>query len=287
VNNGDGTFTERGAQSGIAYDEKGRARAGMGIDEGVVDSTGQPTIFVGNFSREMIGVYRHTGNGYFMDQAARSKIGRASLSTLTFGLSLLDLDLDGDLDLFAANGHVQPNIEAIADNVRYAENAHVFINRGEGVFEDIAPSAGGALRESLVARGSAYADFDEDGDLDLLIAENGRGARLWRNETNQNHYVRVRLQGTTSNRNGLGARVEAIAGGIRMERIVRSGASYLAASEQVATFGLGDRGALDSLIVYWPSGRLDRFVDVEAGSNVVLVEGAGELTPVQPGGTSL
>lgn len=272
-NNGDGTFSERGAQSGIAYDEKGRARAGMGIDSGIVDSTGEVTIFVGNFSREMIGVYRHTGKGYFMDMAARSKIGRPSLSTLTFGLSLLDIDLDGDLDLFAANGHVQPDIEKITDNVLYAEPAHVFMNRGDGIFEDVAAAKGGALMEPLVARGSAYGDYDQDGDLDLLITENGRGVRLWRNETNAPHFVRVKLEGKKSNRNALGTRIVAIIGQHRMEQFIRGGGSYLAASEQVATFGLGEQRTLDSLYVYWPSGRLDRFAGVQAGSFVTLTEG--------------
>ena len=274
VNNGNGTFTERGAQSGVAYDEKGRTRAGMGIDAGVVDSTGEVTVFVGNFSREMIGVYRHNGNGFFMDQAARSRIGRPSLFTLTFGLALVDLDLDGDLDLFAANGHVQPEIEKFADNVQYAEPVHVFMNQGNGIFQDVAMGIGGTLSQPLVARGAAYADYDGDGDLDLLIAENGRGARLWRNEANQPNFIRVRLRGQESNQNGLGTRLIARAGDLRMERYLRSGASYLAASEQIATFGLGQHADLDSLLVFWPSGRVNRLADLEGGQELLLVEQA-------------
>ncbi|MEZ4701911.1 MAG: CRTAC1 family protein [Rhodothermales bacterium] len=280
VNNGDGTFTERGAQSGVAYDEKGRARAGMGIDAGVVDSTGEVTVFVGNFSREMIGVYRYGGSGYFLDRAAASKIGRSSLLTLTFGLALLDIDLDGDLDLFAANGHVQPDIEEFADNVRYAEPAHVFMNQGNGTFEDVAAHIGGAAARPIVARGLAYADIDNDGDQDVLVVENGRGAHLWRNEANAQGYLRVRTQGGPSNRGGLGVRIVAVAGSRRMERYIRSGSSYLTASEQVATFGLGGAGTeVDSLYLYWPSGHVDRHAGVPAGRQWLAVEGAASLEP--------
>lgn len=265
INNGDGTFRELGAQYGIAYDEKGRTRAGMGIDAGVVDSTGEVTVFVGNFSREMIGVYRYTGSDYFSDRAARSKIGRPSLGTLTFGLLLIDIDLDGDLDLFAANGHVQPQINKIADHISYAEPAHVFMNTGNGEFEDIAPRVGGTLLTELVARGAAYGDYDNDGDLDLLIAENDRGARLWRNETNHPHYLRINLEGTISNRDALGARVITYSDGRRMERFIRSGSSYLSASEQIATFGLGASAVVDSLIIRWPAGGSDRYTHLQGG----------------------
>ena len=274
VNTGEGVFVEQGAQSGLAYDEKGRARAGMGVDAGVVDTTGQETVFVGNFSREMIGVYRYSGKGYFNDRAAQSRIGRTSLLTLTFGLFLADFDLDTDLDLFAANGHVQPDIETFLDNVKYAEPAHVFLNDGNGYFEDVAPIHQGALGVPLVARGAAFADTDQDGDVDILVAENGRGARLWRNETNSKDYLRVQLEGSRSNRNGLGSRVILYSNQQRQERFVRSGSSYLAASEQIVTFGLGSISSVDSLVVYWPSGNVSVRTAMEAGQTLTLVEGA-------------
>ena len=280
-NNGDGTFTERGAISGVAYDENGRARAGMGIDVGVLDSTGQETIIVGNFSKEMIGVYRHLGDGLFIDRAAVSQIGHSSLLTLTFGLFLLDVDLDGDLDLFAANGHVQPEIESTQEGVSYAEPPHLFLNQGDGTFEDVAPAVGGPLTQAVVARGAAYADYDRDGDQDLLITENNGPVHLWRNDLTDKHFLRVSTVGQTSNRDGIGARLVVKAGGRPMERRVRTGGSYLAHSEQTATFGLGDHDRADSLLVYWPSGQVDRFADVEANQHVRVVEGAGTLEPVQ------
>ncbi|HMB92294.1 MAG TPA: CRTAC1 family protein [Rhodothermales bacterium] len=280
VNQGDGTFAERGAVSGLAYDETGKTRAGMGIDAGVVDSTGEVSIFVGHFTREMIGVWRHRSNGSFVERAAASKIGRPSLQTLTFGLFLLDADLDGHLDLFAANGHVNPGIEQIAESFTYAEPAHLFINRGDGTFEDVAPTIGGILQEPLVARGAAYADYDRDGDLDILLTENAGGLHLWRNDLNSDAYLRVHVEGHESNRSGLGTRLVAVAGNHRMERRLTSGTSYLAASELVATFGLGSHLQVDSLIVYWPSGRIDRLGPLEAGQDVLLVEGASVIQPL-------
>jgi hypothetical protein len=232
----------------MAYDEHGKARAGMGIDVGVVDETGEPTLFVGNFSKEMIGAYRHSGNGLFIDRAAVSQIGRSSLITLTFGLFLFDPDLDGDLDLFAANGHVQPEIGQTQEGVAYAEHPHLFINRGDGTFDDAAARAG-ALNQSFVGRGAAYADFDRDGDLDILVTENGGPAHLLRNDQVGGRSVRVQLQGQLSNRDGISARVVAHFGTRQTERYVRTGSGYLSVSEKPVTFGLGTSDGIDSLTV--------------------------------------
>ena len=277
VNNGDGTFSERARISGVAVDDAGKTRAGMGIDAGVVDSTGEVTIFVGHFTKEMIGAWRHEGRGIFVDRAAAAKVGRPSLQTLTFGLFLFDADLDGHLDLFAANGHINPRISTVSEGFTYAQPVHLFLNRGDATFRDAVPQLGGATKEELVARGAAYADYDRDGDLDILLSENGGGLRLWRNELSGGAYLRVRAEGRESNRSGLGTRVVAIAGDHRMERLITSGASYLSASEQVATFGLGDREQVDSLIVHWPGGRVDRWTDLARDQELLLVEGTGAV----------
>lgn len=290
VNNDDGTFVERGAESGIAYDENGKARAGMGIDTGVVDTTGEESVFVGNFSREMIGVYRHAGSGLFIDRAAVSKIGQPSLRTLTFGLFLFDADLDGDLDLFAANGHVQPEIERTQEGIGYAESPHLFVNDGKGVFQDTIPAVGGALARPIVARGAMHLDFDRDGDLDILVTENDGPAWLWRNDVikagadETAHFVRVRLEGRESNRSGLSSRVSAVVGGRRMERRVRSGSSYLGQSELTVTFGVPESSVLDSLIVAWPSGHVDAFSDVPVDQEYGIVEASGRLEPLNTSG---
>ena len=284
-NKGQGTFTERGQLSGMAFGENGQARAGMGIDVGVVDSTGQETMFVGNFSKEMIGVYRHIGSGLFVDRAAISQIGRPSLLTLTFSLFLFDVELDGDLDLFAGNGHLQPEIEQLQEGIGYREPPHLFVNRGDGSFVDVSPAVGGVLAQPLVARGAAYADYDRDGDLDVLITENNGPAHLWRNDLSSDaNVLRVRLEGRQSNRDGISSRVVAVVGRHQMERRVRSGSSYLSSAEKAATFGLGAASRVDSLLVYWPSGQVDRFANVEVDQEVLVVEGAGTLeTEAMPG----
>ena len=274
-NNGDGTFTEKGTLSGIAYDENGRARAGMGIDAGVVDDSGNETVFVGNFSKEMIGVYRYNGDGLFNDCAARSKIGRPSLMTLTFGLFLFDVDLDGDLDLFAANGHVQKEIEITQDGIMYREPPHLFVNKGDGTFTDESRRIGGVMSQPIVGRGAAYADFDRDGDLDILVTENSGTVHLWRNElSNGNHFLRVHVKAREGYGDAIGTRVVAIVEQQRMERRIRTGSSFLSNSEKTATFGLGRATRVDSLLVYWRSGRVDRFGEVRSDREIWLVEGA-------------
>ena len=280
-NKGNGTFEELAAYSGVAYDENGRARAGMGIDVAVVDNSEAETIFIGNFSKEMIGVYRYIGNDLFTDRAAASKIGRPSLMTLTFALFLFDVDLDGDLDLFTANGHVQEDIEITQDGIAYREPPHLFLNDGNGFFSDEAAKIGGVLQQPLVGRGAAYADYDRDGDLDVRVTENGGPVHLWRNDlSNAHHYLRVHVRGAQSNRDGIGTRVVAKLDTLRMERCIRTGSSFLASLEKVATFGLGAKTQFDSLLVYWPSGRVDRFANVAANRELLLLEGEGALQEI-------
>lgn len=276
-NNGDGTFTENGVLSGIAFDSQGRATGGMGVDVGVVDDTGHESIFIGNFSNEMIGVYRHEGNGRFLDRAAVSKIGRPSLRRVTFGLFLFDADLDGRLDVFAANGNIRE--EAGADGgVPFRQTAQLFLNQGEGVFEVAQSSSDDALARQLVGRGAAYGDYDRDGDLDLLVVENGGGACLWQNAVQERNALRVRLEGAESNRDGIGAEVEIAVGKNRNRRRVRTGSSYLSQSEKTVTFGLGAAERVDSLIVRWPSGRIDRFANISASPRQIrVVEGMPAL----------
>lgn len=273
-NNGDGTFTERGIASGVAYDQHGRARAGMGADAGVVDSSLQVSLFVGNFSEETIGAYRHLGGGLFVDRVAISRLAHPSLLTLTFGLFLFDVDLDGDLDLFAANGHVQTHIAEIHERVTFRQPAQLYLNRGDGVFDEVSQDHEVLVRP-LVGRGAAYADYDRDGDLDVLIIENNDRAHLWRNELEGGRFLRVRLEGRESNRDALGSRVVLAAGEARMERRVRTGSSYLSQSEKVAVFGLGEAERVDSLLVYWPGGDIDRFIDLESNQEIHIVEGEG------------
>lgn len=280
----DGTFRERGVLSGIAFSDHGEARAGMGIDVGVVDDTGEPTMFVGNFSEETVGVYRHIGGGLFQDRAAASRIGQPSTHTLTFGLFLFDVDLDGDLDLFTANGHVYPDRLVGQDKITYRQRSQLYMNSGDGTFEEAPPETTAPLAEKMVARGAAYGDYDRDGDLDILISENDGPVHLWRNDSAGGNYLRVSIEAQNGNRDGLGTRVVIWRNGKKQERRIHSGSSYLSQSEMVAVFGLGDNLAIDSMRVVWASGADSRFGSVQANQEIRAVEGSAELMPVEMSG---
>ncbi len=274
-NNRNGTFTEKGTIAGIAYSEFGEARAGMGIDAGVTDTTGRVSVFIGNFSAEMIGVYRYNPTGWFTDRAAVSKIGRPSLPVLTFGLFLLDMDFDTDLDLFVANGHVYPIRVKFMDGITYEQPPQLFLSNNDGTFDEVSQNIGGVFTQPMVARGAIYGDVDRDGDPDILLTENSGSAHLWRNDFKNPNFLRVCLEGRESNRDGVGTRIIAIVDGQRMERRIRTGSSYLSSSEKTATFGLGQATQVDSLLVYWPGARVDRFAAIEANQEIRLVEGVG------------
>lgn len=271
LNLGDGTFNEIGVISGIAFDERGRARAGMGVAAGVVDDTGEETLFVGNFSSEMIGVYRHLGNDVFLDRAAASRIGRPSLLTLTFGMALADFDLDGDLDLFTANGHVQPHIEQVKENIRFRQPPHLFQNRGDGTFEDVWSGVGTIPDGSWLARSVSWADFDNDGDPDLLVTENNGPIHLLRNDTDAGRGITVDLRGQR-----VGAEIEVWLDGRSQRRFVRAGESYLAQSQLNPIFGWGDAATVDSVVVRWPSGGVSREAQVSTGIRLVVSEPEGD-----------
>ena len=276
-NNGDGTFTEKGTELGMAYGENGEARAGMGIDAGIVDSSGHPSIFVGNFSNEMIGVYRYSGKGWFNDRAALSRIGRTSYLSLTFGLFLFDVDLDTDLDLFVGNGHVYPFRTKDQEGITYRQVSQLFTNDGSGVFAYANELIAGVLDNKMVVRGAAVGDYDRDGDLDILLTENNGPVHLWRNDIKNKNYLRVFLEGETSNKDALGAKVVIAIDDYKMERIIRTGSSYLSQSELVATFGLGNHTTIDSLSIIWPSGKIDTFTNIKNNRELFIKEGTRRI----------
>ena len=278
-NQGDGTFKEIGLQSGIAVSKNGVARAGMGLDTGVVDSTGKVSIFVGNFSDETVSVFRYLGNSQFLDRASASRIGFPSTTTLTFGLVLLDVDSDTDLDLLTANGHVLVHINKISEAVTFKQPPQLYLNRGDGVFDNHV-SEEGPLATPMVARGLTYADYDRDGDLDVLFVENGGPAYLWRNDTKGGGYLRIKAQGVSSNKDALGTRIEALVDGLTMERWVQTGASFLTSAEKTVTFGLGNNESVDTLRIHWPAGSVDEFTNVQKNQEIVIVEGTGTYEPV-------
>ena len=280
-NRGDGTFEERGLLAGVAFSEGGVARAGMGVDAADYDRSGYPSVVIGNFSNEMIALYRNQGNGLFIDEAPRSEVGRNSLLTLAFACLFFDYDLDGWLDLLAANGHIEEGFERIQPRIRFRQPPHLFRNLAGQEFREVTASVGEAFAAPRLARAAAYADIDHDGDLDLLLTTNGGRAVLLGADGVTNRSLRVRLRGTDSNRNGLGADVTVAAGGESQTLTLRSGAGYLSQSELVLTFGLGRRPAADRLEVRWPSGTVDRVDGLQAGRTVTVEEGRG-VTESEP-----
>ncbi|MBD3275467.1 MAG: CRTAC1 family protein [Candidatus Marinimicrobia bacterium] len=277
-NNGDGTFVEKGMLAGIAFDEVGRASAGMGIDTGVLDSTGQESILVGNFSREMVGVFRYTGEDFFSPRSSISRIGRPSLLKLTFGLFLFDVELDGDLDVLSANGHIQPGIQ---DGSSYRQPAQIYRNRGNGIFDDVSAEIGQPLLDSLVARSASYGDIDNDGDLDILLTENGGPARLWRNDSKSGNYLRIKTTGIQSNRDGIDASIRLFTNKHILYNRVKTGSSYLANSEKTVTFGLGEYSSVDSLKIFWPSGNTQDFYSLPANKTILITENSEQLSMLE------
>jgi len=282
-NLGDGTFEDIGVLAGVAFSEAGVARAGMGVDAADYDRSGRPDLVIGNFSSEMMALYHNEGNDFFIDDAPRSQLGRATQLTLTFGCFFFDFDLDGWPDIFAANGHIDDEVERVQSRVTYAQRPQLFRNIEQGGFEEIIAPDGSALQRPIVGRGAAYADADLDGDLDVLVTANGGQARLLRNDGgNSNHVLRVHTVGTTSNRDGIGARVEVTSGGDTRWQTVKTGSSYLSQSELTLTFGLGPAANTSTVRVAWPSGQVDTLDGIDADQTITIEEGAGliEAMPI-------
>lgn len=278
-NMGNGTFRDVAVTSGVAFNEAGVARAGMGVDAADYDGSGRPSLIVGNFSNEMMALYTNQGNGLFVDDAARSTLGRSTRLSLTFACFFFDFDLDGWPDIFAANGHVADDISSVQPTLKYAQPAHLFRNLGNRRFDDASRTSGSALQRPVVGRGAAYADYDRDGDLDLVVTANNGPARLIRNSGgNSRSSLRIELLGQSSNRAGVGAVVSLTAGARRQWAMVRSGSSYLSQSELPLTFGLGVETSAGPIEVVWPGGRRDVIAKAAVNQALTITEGSGVTT---------
>ena len=274
-NLGGGRFADDGVLAGIAFAENGAARGAMGIDASDFDGDGLPDLVIGNFSNEMISLYRNEGVGFFIDQAPVSEIGRNSLLTLAFGAFFFDYDLDGRQDIFVANGHVENDIGDVQQRVAYRQPPHLFRNRGDGGFDEVT-AASPDLARPLVARGAAFGDLDGDGDPDLVVSENGGPARLFRNDGGEkNGWIGFRLRGENSNRDGIGAKITVAiedGGGTRSEtRVVKSATGYASQNQRAVIFGLGPEGRAVSARVVWPSGA-ERVIEAPGMRQILLVE---------------
>jgi hypothetical protein len=283
---GNATFTEKAVVAGVAFSEDGVARAGMGVDSADYDRSGNTSLLISNFSNQMLSLYHNEGKGLFVDEAPRSEVGRASLLTLGFGCFFFDYDLDGWPDILVVNGHIDPDIQKVQVNVRYAEPPHLFRNLGRGKFAEVTKSAGAEFAAARVGRSAAYADVFNDGRLDVLLSTNGGAVHLFRNVSAKgaaNHSVRFKLIGTKSNRDGIGATARLSSPDGTQAQMMKSGSSYLAANELVLTFGLGQSTKADTVEIRWPSGTVDRLANVNTGQTVVVTEGKG-VTKSRPFG---
>jgi enediyne biosynthesis protein E4 len=278
-NNRNGTFSETGFAAGVAFSDAGRARAGMGTDAGDYDNSGHQSLVIGNFTNERMSLYRNDGTGLFTDETSTSGIGPPSARSLTFGCFFFDYDLDGLLDIFAVNGHVADDISVVQPSLQYAELPLLFHDLGKGKFEDVSEKAGSFLQKPMVGRGAAYLDFDNDGDFDLVVTTNNGPARLLRNDNgNRNDMLRMKLIGTRSNRDAIGARVTVTTrAGARLSAMVKSGSSYLSQSELPLTFGLGKptTAKVVNIDIAWPSGLKESIANVAANQFLTIKEGAG------------
>jgi hypothetical protein len=284
-NNGNGTFTDEAVAAGVAFSEAGTARAGMGVDAGDYDGSGRQGIVVGNFTNESMALYSNDGFGLFTDEAVKSGIGKMSAQSLTFAVFFFDYDLDGLLDVFAANGHVSDDISVVQPNVKYAQPPHLFHNKGKKKFEEMTGKLGRALQRAIVGRGAAYGDFDNDGDLDLLITSNNGPARLLRNENgNQNDLLRVKLVGSRTNRDGIGAKITLKTSKEKLFSMVKTGSSYCSQSELPIVFGLGapEEGRTVVLEIVWADGQRETISDVKPNQSITIQEGKGisSSTPI-------
>jgi hypothetical protein len=279
-NRGDGAFEEVGVRTGVVLDAGGVAFAGMGVDAAYVNNDGQLCIAIGNFAGEPTTLHCQVRSGtvynpeLFVERSHWAGIGKATLRFVTFGLFFCDIDLDGFEDLFMVNGHVF-NEERLR-NIPYAQRPQLFRNLGAGTFQELIPSDGTVLGRSIIGRGAAYADYDGDGDLDILLTTNQGPAYLLRNDTpRRSHFLRLQLQGSRSNRDGIGAKVRVHTAKGVLHRMVRTGSSYLSQSELTLTFGLGSSTAIEKVQLIWPSGMVDDIAGVAIDTTLLAREGQG------------
>ena len=276
-NQHDGTFKEIGARSGIAYDTYGLTRGAMGIDSARFRDDDTLGIAIGNFANEMNALYvAPRGSLVFADEAIKEGLGPASQKLLKFGLFFFDYDLDGRLDVLTANGHLEPEINRVQPTQQYHQPAQLFWNRGDkglGFLPVPAEKCGPDLLQPIVGRGSAFADIDGDGDLDVVLTQIGGPPLLLRNDQKlRHHWIRLKLIGTKSNRDAIGAWIKVRVRGHALSRQVMPTRSYLSASELPVTIGLGEADKVDSLEISWPSGTTQKLPPPPIDQLTVITE---------------
>jgi len=281
-NKGDGTFEEVGIEAGVALGEDGKPEAGMGTDAADYDRDGLPDLFVTHLDLEYNRLYHNEGNGFFSDATFASKLGAGTFRMSGFGTRFIDYDNDGWRDLFIVNGHVLDNIRYFHGGTEYAEPKKVYRNVG-GTFQDVTKQLGPDLADPRVSRAAAFADYDNDGDMDVLVTNSGDRPQLLRNDGgNRNHWLEVRLIGTRSNRDGIGAKVKIVSDGISQSDEAKGGMSYQAAHDPRLHFGLGNATRITALNVIWPSGTVTKLTNIPADQCITIKEDVGQVESNAP-----
>lgn len=273
-NNKNGTFSEIALLAGIALNQEGREQAGMGVGVGDYDGDGRFDIFVTNFSHDTNTLHHNSGAAVFTDKTYAANLGESSFKYLGWGTGFVDLDNDGLLDIFIANGHVYPEIDDLKIGTKFLQSKQVYLNLGNGRYDEISQQVGGGVVLEKSARGAAFADYDNDGDVDVVVINLNDRPTLLRNDTDKtNHWLTLRLTGTKSNRDAIGARVALKAAGRTQVAEVRSGGSYLSHNDSRIHFGLGSAETVDSLEIRWPSGLVETFETLKPDRIVSITEG--------------
>lgn len=275
-NNRDGTFREIGYLAGVAVSADGQAEAGMGVDAADTTGNGLLDVYVTHLDLQLDRLYRNLGAEGFDDATVRSRIAYATYNVSGFGTRFFDYDNDGARDLFVANGHVLDNIQLYHANTRYAEPKLMFRNTGRGEFENVSDQLGPDLQLPRVSRGAAVGDFDNDGDLDILVSNNGQAPQLLRNDGgNARHWLEIFLIGSKSNRDGVGARVKVTAGDLVQHEQKKGGMSYQSAQDPRLHFGLGRHPEVDAVEILWPSGTVTKLEKLKSDQIIAVKEGEG------------
>lgn len=278
-NQGDGTFLEVGLLAGVRYNDVGKEEAGMGTDFGDYDRDGWLDLTVSNFQTETNTIYHNRRASFFSDNTITSGVAEVTHGFLGWSIKFFDYDNDGDQDIFVANGHVMDNVNDLEKSVTYPQKNLLFQNIGEGVFRHIALSGGGLGLEK-VSRGAAIGDYDNDGDLDILVTNWNQTADLLQNQIgNRNNWVQIQVVGRTSNRSGIGARIRIIVDGQAQYQEVHAGGGYLSFSDLRVHFGVGQAQQIEQLEIRWPSGQVDEASDLSVNQRLVAIEGL-EIKPL-------